>query len=113
MIITILTYILVLPLVLLSIAAITVLSTRIRPYAVGLSFALILTPAWAPATIAEIPLPLGVLITAGVFGGFLSDLVTLVEIHPVWYLVTMPSTFVIGFLVGLLLVKDENHGPAV
>ena len=95
------------PLLLIATVAENFLPFKYRRVVFIVSATLLLAPSWGPATIVSIPLPFGILLGIGLFGGELNDLFSVIASYPWWHFLAFSITAFLSWLVSMRLFKPE------
>ncbi|WP_325892428.1 hypothetical protein [Grimontia sp. NTOU-MAR1] len=71
-------------------------------------YTLLFTPSFAPATIVVVPMPFGVMLGAGVFGGAPNEIAELLYLFWWWHLPAFIITGLISYKIAIKIVGYSN-----
>ena len=86
---------------------------RYQPLAVACVVCIGLTPSFAPATIALVMVPFGLLVALGLFSGDVGELGALVGVFWIWHLIAFPTTFFATYAIVRILQRDRIRGESL
>ncbi len=72
------------------------------------SATLLFAPSWAPATIAIVPVPFGLLVGLTVLDGEWAELANWIGRYPMWHAISFPATAVVAYVVVRLLPSNSS-----
>ena len=113
-------FVLAIAISLIAAVPILLLPDRFRAATFALVFTLVVTPTWAPATIAAVPVPFGFLLIISLAGNAFHELIGLLAMFWEWHLVAFPLVFAASYFSYALIAGvfsrfeagARQHGPA-